>query len=76
MASSKTREIEQYLADLAESVGAQINVVHGGRHPKVYFVFREKSRFIVIGNTPSDHRAERIVMALAKRTLRELGAAI
>jgi hypothetical protein len=76
MASNRTREINDALVTLATKAGACVAFEKGGVHRRAVFTLNGRSRFNVLTGTPSNGAVIKSVVAQAKRTLRQLGAAI
>lgn len=52
----------------------QHSIKSGTKHPKIVLQYNGKSRFVTYSSTKIDGRAAKNMLALVKRTLREIGA--
>jgi hypothetical protein len=53
--------------------GHAVDVTIGGRHLKISWVVQGRKRLLVVGQTPSDRRADKNARATLRRLLREEG---
>jgi hypothetical protein len=66
--------IEQLVKDeLGHYPGVTLEMRNGGKHDRAVFHLGERSRFVTLPKTPSDHRAELNIRRDVKKTLKELG---
>lgn len=62
------------LLEEAERLGCTARIEHRGKHKAIVVTKGNRSRFVVVGNTPSDWRAERNQIRDLRRTIREMVA--
>lgn len=66
----------QAVADICNALGIPHTVEHGGKHPKVVFVYGGHPFKIVISGSPGDYRAYRNSRSATLRVLRNAAVPI
>jgi hypothetical protein len=69
---SDNRESREAIAELADLFGASVIFQPSGKHCKVILQWRQRRASMFIGSTPSDWRATRNNISVARRLLRGL----
>jgi len=69
---SDNRESREAIAELADLFGASVTFQPSGHHCKVVLQWRQRRAILFIGSTPSDWRATRNNISVARRLLRGL----
>lgn len=72
--SKKNKPVNAVVA-LLDEAGATYRV-EGKKHAKVFWSLNGHEFIVVVGATPSDHRALQNALSLVKRQLREAGHAV
>lgn len=63
-------QIAKTIVRVAEEWGAEnLQIVHGGKHPKLVGTFKDAGFFMVIPGTASDHRSEMNCISTLRRVL-------
>lgn len=70
---ASTAVLETVQNELGHYPGVELEIKSGGKHDRAIFRIGERSRFLTIPKTPSDHRAEKNIVRDLKKTLDELG---
>ena len=71
----RTRAVMDVLeSEVRNYPGVEMELANGGKHDRAIFRFGERSRFMAIPKTPSDHRARKNIVRDLKKTMGELGA--
>lgn len=71
MASSAVEQVVR--EELGHYPGVQLELKNGGKHDRAVFRLGDKSRFLTLPKTPSDHRVPMNIRRDLKRVLGELG---
>lgn len=63
-------QIAKTIVRVAEEWGAEnLQIVHGGKHPKLVSTFKDAGFYMVIPGTASDHRSEMNCISTLRRVL-------
>jgi hypothetical protein len=74
MSATNAALIKAVERELQHYPGVESEVANGGTHKRIVFRLGERSRFMAIPKTPSDWRSTNNAVAVARKTMRELGA--